>query len=186
MGGGAERAGAEPGGVGLVDVRDVVVGAVDEGDEGGQPAQHLADGEFVEGGDGDDGAAGAAARAGPADRGFGGTAVLGGGGYGGVGVLTSGAGTEPSPRLAWAAACADRAAARRCVPGNRALQRVKFTAFKPRGVARGRCVAGGVPRAEPEGTGAGRGRPSQGSLVRGHSVQVSAHLWSHAQWGRPH
>ena len=49
-GGGAGGAGAEGGGVGVVDVGDAVLGAVDEGDQGREPAEDLADGELVDGG----------------------------------------------------------------------------------------------------------------------------------------
>lgn len=132
----AGGAGAEAGGVGVVDVGDAVFGAVDEGDEGREQAEDLPYGELVEGGYG-----GERCRAGAGDGGVGGAGAVGG--RDGVGGRAAAAGTEPSPRLAWAAACSFRAAARRCVPGNRALQRVKFTAFKPRGVASGRCVARG-------------------------------------------
>lgn len=44
-------AGAEGGGVGVVDVRDAVLGAVHERDQAGEAAEKLLDGEVLEGGD---------------------------------------------------------------------------------------------------------------------------------------
>ncbi|GAA3488219.1 hypothetical protein GCM10018987_23020 [Streptomyces cremeus] len=51
-GGGGDAGGAvaEHGGVGVVDVRDTVFGAVDQGDQGREVAEDLAQGEVVEGG----------------------------------------------------------------------------------------------------------------------------------------
>ncbi len=83
-------------------------GAVHEGDEGGDAVEDRAHREFVDG-----------------ETGRGVVGELFDAGH---------AGTEPSPRRSGAAVCAAvcsvRAAARRCVPGSRALQRVKFTVGK--------------------------------------------------------
>ena len=49
---GARWAGAEGRGVGLVDVGDAVVGAVDQGDEGRDPVEHLAGRQILDGGSG--------------------------------------------------------------------------------------------------------------------------------------
>ncbi|GAA3301491.1 hypothetical protein GCM10020295_44900 [Streptomyces cinereospinus] len=96
----ARRAAAEGGGVGVVDVGEAVVGAVDEGDQGGDAFEDRADRQFVDGG----------GRRGVVGQVFG-----------------AGRGDGAVPRRSWVTAGSVRAAARRCVPGSRALQRVKFT-----------------------------------------------------------
>lgn len=89
----------------VVHVRDAVVGAVDEGDEGGDAVEDLACGQLVDAG--------------------------GGRGRVAVGsVFVAGGGHGAFPRWLWETPWSDRAAARRCVPGSRALQRVKFTVGK--------------------------------------------------------
>lgn len=120
---------AEGGGVGVVDVRDAVLGAVHEGDEGGQSAQDLGYAEVLDGGDVGQGlrllfvlTAGHTAGL-TAGHTVGLTTSL-------VARLIAGCGHRALPRCAgeipWSVL---RAAARRCVPGSLALQRVKFTDF---------------------------------------------------------
>ena len=118
--------GPKAGGVGVVDVGDAVVGAVHEGDEGREAAEDLAGGEVVEGGPG-------GGRGGRRCRGVAGRGRPAGGRGLRLGVLGAG----PRGR----GVRSSRAAARRCVPGSRALQRVKFTEFWPRVSVR--CVAAG-------------------------------------------
>lgn len=80
VGGCAGGAESEARGVGVVEVGDAVLGAVDEGDEGREPAEDLPYGELVEGGHGgEDAAVGARAGGGAraADRGVRGAAVRG-------------------------------------------------------------------------------------------------------------
>lgn len=98
--GSAGGAFAERGGPGAVDVREVVVGALDQGDEGRDAVEDLVGREAGDGG----------------------------GGRGGAGeVLGAGRGHGAVAPWRGEALCSVLAAARRCVPGSRALQRVKFT-----------------------------------------------------------
>ncbi len=153
----AGGAGAEDGGVGAVDVGDAVLGAVDDGDQGGDGAEDVVDGQRVDG----------------RRQGHGG-GHLGGDRFGvlrasrgdGAGVRGEGGRCRAPPPGAWWAvpagaadvgaagaadaggvARSDRAAARRCVPGSLALQRVKITEvyLLLRVVARARAVGMGEP-----------------------------------------
>ncbi len=181
-GGGAGRAGAERGRVGVVDVGDLVVGAVQQGDRGGEPADDLAGGQVVEGGAGGGlGGGGVARRRG----GVTGWAVrpggFGSGGRHGTAVVPCGGGSALRSGKAGAPT--------REVHGISGL----VCRSGPLGRAASSAVVIGASGPYPREGAAGPLRARGASLLvtvgycrPGHSVQVWAHLWSHVQCDRPY